>query len=1003
MPLPEVCQPSKDGAELLAARESYDIREIPNQNLFVQEPRHGYYGVPYFVRFLCQHLATVHSVSQETLLKAVRLQTTHTHAESFWTAIGEHIDIRKYSNKMGSRLWQAAKRDFEGYTFKGQISFSTQESGPVFCLQLSPIHADKSCRFQRKFGADRFLYLVVPKFDSKLLGRQNVRAPEMIQLRDRWWEWVGKEHTFLGRTWKVFHVEPVKHSKTKSRQHDATHDKRIVLFATAGFDIQQPVSIGAMLNWFLPFKRNESQSFCKAYARFDLGLSRTVPTLVFKPSQVRQTHDVFSNGEDEPSEFDDARLKRFPVPGGQVMNDGCSLISVAAAKEIWKLYREAMGMRGAQALPSAFQGRIGGAKGMWIVSGESFSKDPEDLDFWIQINDSQLKFNPHQEDLLDTTYDPIRLTFEVTNYSTAPCASELHIAFIPILEDRGVDRNTIANIMTTQLDADRTELLDSLVDSTRMYEWVHRNGNKTSFGVDLSWHASLPVALEEKIKLMLESGFLPTKAPYLASAIERFVQNKHVTKESKLRTPLGKSTFLFGVADPLGVLEPGEIHVQFSSRFTDELTEESFLHLQNTNVLVARQPACRRSDIQKARTIVHSKLLHLIDVIVFPSRGQFPFAGRLQGGDYDGDLFWICWEHKIVEPFRNAQAPVQSPDPAAYGVKTDKRRLCELMDPNDLSTVDGLLQEAFRFRSNPSLLGLVTITLEWKGYRENKVWSEHLDKLCDLHDLLVDAPKQGYTFTQADFNAFQRDVLRLNKPLKKPAHKVAMADCLGTVIVEQVEKFRQTDYQHTSSRVLDYLYFDVFRAHNVETASLVKGKFSNVDEADEALLYPHKRLEQKRLSVIDLELGKLKERLAALFNQWSTGFHKYTTTEGKNAHAEECYQAYLAIQPTRPDAQEVKPWLEPYCDPGHFSWRYIKASTLYARYPWPEKADFVFKMAGQELTEIKARSFPRSRMIIAPIHSNMKPKRIKAPAELDEEDDQDSDDEFGSALEHVVA
>jgi hypothetical protein len=201
---------------------------------------------------------------------------------------------------------------------------------------------------------------------------------------------------------------PVKNNKTKTRQRDAIHDKKIVLFATSGCGISATVSIGEMLNWFLSFAHNGHQSFCKIFARYDLGLSRTIPTLVFKPSQIKRIPDILSNGERESVEFDDPRLQWQTVPAGQVMNDGCALISVAAARQIWKCYRETMGMRGAQALPSTFQGRIGGAKGMWIVSGESFSKDPDDLEIWIQINDSQLKFNPHEEDLLDT---PLRLRF----------------------------------------------------------------------------------------------------------------------------------------------------------------------------------------------------------------------------------------------------------------------------------------------------------------------------------------------------------------------------------------------------------------------------------------------------------------------------------------------------------------------------------------------------------------------------------------------------------------
>ena len=35
--------------------------------------------------------------------------------------------------------------------------------------------------------------------------------------------------------------------------------------------------------------------------------------------------------------------------------------------------------------------------------------------------------------------------------------------------------------------------------------------------------------------------------------------------------------------------------------------------------------------------VFHPKLKHLVDVVVFPTRGTFPLAGKLQGGDYDGD------------------------------------------------------------------------------------------------------------------------------------------------------------------------------------------------------------------------------------------------------------------------------------------------------------------------------------------------------------------------------
>ncbi len=62
---------------------------------------------------------------------------------------------------------------------------------------------------------------------------------------------------------------------------------------------------------------------------------------------------------------------------------------------------------------------------------------------------------------------------------------------------------------------------------------------------------------------------------------------------------LGLSTNAYIIADPLAVLEEGEIHVSFSSVFRDSKSgfDETMLH--EIDVLVARLPAHLPSDIQK--------------------------------------------------------------------------------------------------------------------------------------------------------------------------------------------------------------------------------------------------------------------------------------------------------------------------------------------------------------------------------------------------------------------
>jgi hypothetical protein len=132
----------------------------------------------------------------------------------------------------------------------------------------------------------------VPKFDFAVSKRFN--QVEVQHIQESWKEWMHTEHSFLGRKWRVCHNQPMKRAKTKGRTKAMTHATRIILFATEGRAIKEPYPVGKMLDWFLPFAKNQNQSFCKAYARYDLGFSRTTPTLVFKPSQVHRIPDVLS-------------------------------------------------------------------------------------------------------------------------------------------------------------------------------------------------------------------------------------------------------------------------------------------------------------------------------------------------------------------------------------------------------------------------------------------------------------------------------------------------------------------------------------------------------------------------------------------------------------------------------------------------------------------------------------------------------------------------------------
>ena len=112
---------------------------------------------------------------------------------------------------------------------------------------------------------------------------------------------------------------------------------------------------------------------------------------------------------------------------------------------------------------------------------------------------------------------------------------------------------------------------------------------------------------------------------------------------------LGRSTNAFMIADPLAVLDEGEIHIGFSGVFRDAKSAFSDSMLHNIDVLVARNPAHLPSDIQKVgfptlsctdlslltgtqvRAVFKPELRIYRDVVVFSSKGDVSLASKLSG------------------------------------------------------------------------------------------------------------------------------------------------------------------------------------------------------------------------------------------------------------------------------------------------------------------------------------------------------------------------------------
>lgn len=412
------------------------------------------------------------------------------------------VDSKKPLERTCKHAWDAAINNDPRVTRTAKLIFSSKLSdSKAFQISLSPLRLEpRSCRFARVFGAERFLYLAVPRLNKPPTVFRGMA--EVLPTRfQQWLNTMDKE--FLGCSWSVIFVRPIKSKKKADAGNiEEASSYQVILFATEGPGLEK-TSIDEILNWFMPVHLNMGLSSCKAFAHIELGFSKTFPTLLFQPDQVRQVEDIYANGASEGIAYNDPDMDwrtHHDQTKPRVMNDGCSRISFQAAKRVWQF----LGNDGI--VPSAFQARIGPWKGVWMSEPPPQGRDLDGDDVWIEVTESQRKFLPHVVDRSNNTFDHNRLTFEVLNWARRPSPSILYRDYLPILEDRKVTRDSMIAFVQKAMEAEESSLMLALEDDIVLYKYVQDRW----FDFEVDFNSENPQArtLSAKVKMMLEVSLL---------------------------------------------------------------------------------------------------------------------------------------------------------------------------------------------------------------------------------------------------------------------------------------------------------------------------------------------------------------------------------------------------------------------------------------------------------------------------------------------------------------
>lgn len=135
--------------------------------------------------------------------------------------------------------------------------------------------------------------------------------------------------------------------------------------------------------------------------------------------------------------------------------------------------------------------------------------------------------------------------------------------------------------------------------------------------------------LAERVLLDGAENAKPQIHGFINSELSKMLNKKD---EQRCRIFVQKSRLLFGVCDAWDVLREGECAV----KVTLEGNGQPYA-LKNTEVTVIRNPCLHPGDWQKFKVVERPELAHLVDCIVFSTRGKRPAADLMSGGDLDGD------------------------------------------------------------------------------------------------------------------------------------------------------------------------------------------------------------------------------------------------------------------------------------------------------------------------------------------------------------------------------
>jgi RNA-dependent RNA polymerase len=504
--------------------------------------------------------------------------------------------------------------------------------------------------------------------------------------------------------------------KTEGRINSSMNDNNNEVFTNVKRTLSNGITIGDRHYEFLAFGNSQLREhgayffanggpITAASIRAWMGQFnhiRNVAKYAARLGQCFSTTRAFSSTNVEVALCDDI------VRNGYTFSDGVGKIS----KFLAQMAKTELSIKTpTRHLPSAFQFRLGGSKGLLVLS-----PDPRPRE--VHIRPSQYKFHAESSGL------------EIIRWSQFSFAT-LNRQIIIVLSALGIPDRAFLAKLNHMLRSFNIAMKDDQKATDLLQKWIDPN--------------QMTLAIAQ----MVADGFRQSDEPYVCTLLElwRAWHLKYLKEKAKITVEKGAN--LLGCLDEIGVLKGHfedkvpkedapfeerlaalpEIFVQICRCEEQEASKDTKYEVIEGVCILARNPSLHPGDIRVVRAVNRPELHDYRNVVVIPQTGDQDLASMCSGGDLDGDDYLVIWDPDLI--------------PNRWFIKPMNYASKKIPDLSHDVTVDAITSFFVVYMKNDCLPTIAHAHLALADWLPTGVMEKKCLRLAQLHSDAVDFNKTG--------------------------------------------------------------------------------------------------------------------------------------------------------------------------------------------------------------------------------------------------------------------